>query len=180
MERALSLQNKQSNDTLLYIAEVKLKNGNITEYDFKQIELQALNTQYAYEDATKSYNESRQRLLTFLGIDSDNFDIEVPVFELPLSIDAHLVTTYVKKNNPFFKQQEIQRLEAEKSLFSTQLNNRLNGSINLNYGINQYAETFINAYRHGNQRQSLNIGFQIPVFQWGINKNRMRIAENTY
>ena len=180
MEKELALENKQNNDTLLYIAEVKLKNGNITEYDFKQIELQSLNTQYAYENATKNYTESRQRLLTFLGIDSDNFDIDIPFFELPLSIDAHLVTTYVKKNNPFFKQQEIQKMEAEKSLFSAKLSNRLNGTINLNYGINQYAETFIDAYRNGNQRQSLIIGFQIPVFQWGINKNKIRIAENTH
>ena len=180
MERELSLQNKLNNDTLLYIAKVKLKNGNITEYDYRQIELQSLNTQYAYENATKNYTESRQRLMTFLGIDNDNIDIDIPVFELPLSINAHLVITYVKKNNPFFKQQEIQKLEAEKSLFSAKLNNRLNGNINLNYGINQYAETLINAYRNGNQRQSLIIGFQIPVFQWGANKNRIRIAENTY
>jgi hypothetical protein len=39
MERALSLQNKLNNDTLLHIAEMKLRNGNITEYDFKQMEL---------------------------------------------------------------------------------------------------------------------------------------------
>ena len=180
MERALSLQNKLNNDTLLHIAEMKLRNGNITEYDFKQMELQFLNTQYAYEDATKKYVESRQRLMTFLGINDDSIDIDMPVFELPLSIDTHLVTTYVKKNNPFFKQHEIQKLEAEKSLFSTKLSNRLNGTINLNYGINQYAETFIDAYRHGNQRQSLIVGFQIPVFQWGVNKNRIRIAENNH
>ena len=159
MEKELALENKQNNDTLLHIAEVKLKNGNITEYDFKQIELQSLNTQYAYENGTKNYTESQQKLMTFLGINADSVDIGIPVFELPLSIDAHLVTTYVKKNNPFFKQQEIQKLEAEKSLFSTKLSNRLNGNINLNYGINQYAETFINAYRHGNQRQSLNPTF---------------------
>jgi len=180
MEKELALENKQNNDTLLYIAEVKLKNGNITEYDFKQIELQSLNTQYAYEDATKNYTESRQRLMTFLGINDDSIDIDIPFFELPLSIDANLVTTYVKKNNPFFKQQEIQKLEAEKSLFSAKLSNRLNGTVNLNYGINQYAETFTGAYRQGNQRQSLIVGFQIPVFQWGVNKNRIRIAENTH
>ncbi|MDD4697880.1 MAG: TolC family protein [Fermentimonas sp.] len=180
MERELSLQNKLNNDTLQHIAKVKLKNGIITEFDFKQIELQSLNTQYAYEDATKKYVESQQRLITFLGINDDSIDIDIPVFELPLSIDTHLVATYVKKNNSFFKQQEIQELEAEKSLFSAKLSNRLNGTINLNYGINQYAETFIDAYRHGNQRQSLIIGFQIPVFQWGLNKNRIRIAENTY
>jgi len=65
-------------------------------------------------------------------------------------------------------------------LFSAKLSNRLNGTINLNYGINQYAETFIDAYRYGNQRQSLIVGFQMPVFQWGVNKNRIHIAENTY
>ena len=156
MERELALKNKLNNDTLSHIAEVKLKNGIITEFDFKQIELQSLNTQYAFEEAIKNYTESLQRLLTFLGIDNDTFVIDIPVFELPLSIDMHIVEAYVKKNNPFFKQQEITKLESEKSLFSAKLSNQLNGTININYGINQYAETFADAYRQANQRQSLN------------------------
>ncbi|MDD3310311.1 MAG: TolC family protein, partial [Dysgonamonadaceae bacterium] len=60
------------------------------------------------------------------------------------------------------------------------LSNRFNGSISLNYGVNQYAETFAEAYRNGNTRQSVIVGFQIPVFQWGVNKNRIKIAENNY
>lgn len=180
MESDLALQNKHSNDTLLYIAKVKLDNGSITEYDFKQIELQSLNIQYAYDNATKNHIETQQRLFTFLGIESDNIDIVAPSFNLPIIIDVQSVFSYVKKNNPFLIQQEIQELEAEKSLFTTKNNSRFNGNINLNYGINQYAETFIDAYRHGNIRQSVIIGFQIPVFQWGINKNKVRIAENNY
>ena len=38
----------------------------------------------------------------------------------------------------------------------------------------------MDAYRNGNTRQSIVVGFQIPVFQWGINKNRIQIAENNY
>ncbi|MDD3901396.1 MAG: TolC family protein [Dysgonamonadaceae bacterium] len=65
-------------------------------------------------------------------------------------------------------------------MFSAKLSNRFNGSISLNYGVNQYAETFAEAYRNGNTRQSVIVGFQIPVFQWGVNKNRIKIAENNY
>lgn len=179
MERELSQKTKSSNDTLLNIAKVKLYNGNLTEYDYKQIELQSLNIQYAYENACKNYNESKQRLFTFLGID-DNTEITLPRFTLPLIIDANVAISYVYKNNPFTKQQEIQKLEAEKNLISVKLENRFNGNIVLNYGMNQFAESFVEAYRHGNSQQSVVIGFQIPIFQWGINKNRIRIAENAY
>ncbi|WP_240059106.1 TolC family protein, partial [Bacteroides uniformis] len=179
MDSELAIDIKQSNDTLLHIAEIKLRNGSITEYDYKQMELQSLNLQYMYENAVKHYAESIQKLFTFLGIEN-NAEITIPDFDLPLTIDARLVIYYVKKNNPISNQQEIQQLEEEKNLFSIKLKNRFNGNISLNYGINQYAETLADAYRHGNTRQSVIIEFQIPIFQWGINKNNIRIAKNNY
>lgn len=180
MESDLASQNRHVNDTLLNIGKIKLDNGHITEYDFKQIELQALNIQYASENATKKYIESQQRLITFLEIEYEGIDIVVPHFNLPTLIDSEVVASYVKKNNPFFVEQEIKRLESVKSFFTTKLSNRFNGNVSLNYGINQYAETLVEAYQHGNTRQSVMIGFQIPIFQWGINKNKIKIAENNY
>ena len=178
MEQDLALQTTQNYDTLLQLAHIKLDNGHITEYDLKQIELQSLNAQYTYENANKSYVEARERLSLFLGI--SDVDVTIPDFNVPLGIDIQNVMFYVELNNPFFKQQKIQKLEAERSLFSTKLSNRFNGNISLNYGVNQYAETFADAYRKGNTRQSIVVGFQIPVFQWGINSNRIKIAENNY
>ena len=140
MDSELAIDIKQSNDTLLHIAEIKLRNGSITEYDYKQMELQSLNLQYMYENAVKHYAESIQKLFTFLGIEN-NAEITIPDFDLPLTIDARLAIYYVKKNNPISNQQEIQQLEEEKNLFSIKLKNRFNGNISLNYGINQYAET---------------------------------------
>ena len=81
MSSELALQTKLSNDTLLHIARVKLDNGTITEYDYRQVELQCLNTQLSYEDAAKNYEASLRRLSTYLGI-SRRFDISVPSFNL--------------------------------------------------------------------------------------------------
>ncbi|MFK2249187.1 hypothetical protein ACIXLV_13860 [Bacteroides fragilis] len=61
-------------------------------------------------------------------------------------------------------------MEEEKNLFSIKLKNRFNGNISLNYGINQYAETLADAYRHGNTRQSVIIEFQIPIFSGASTK----------
>lgn len=178
MEQDLALQTTQNNDTLLQLARIKLDNGHITEYDLKQIELQLLNAQYAYDNASKNYTEAQERLAVFLGINPS--DISIPEFDVPIAIDTHSVLFYVRRNNPFSKQQEIQTLDAERSLFSAKLGNRFNGNVSLNYGVNQYADNFMDAYRNGNTRQSIVVGFQIPVFQWGINKNRIQIAENNY
>lgn len=178
MEQDLALQTTQNTDTLLKLAHIKLDNGYITEYDLKQIELQSLNTRYAFENARKNYIEAKEKLAVFLGI--EEIEVIIPEFDVPFTIEISTAMFYVERNNPFSKQQEIQTLEAERSLFSAKLSNRINGSISLNCGINQYAETFSEAYRNGNTRQSVVIGFQIPVFQWGINKNKIRIAENNY
>ena len=177
MECDRAFQTKTGNDTLLHIAKIKLENGSITEYDYNQIELQSLNAQYASEDAVRNYHESRQRLFTYLGIEGAA-EIAIPDFSMPPAMDAGIVGSYVEKNNPFSQQQEIEKMEAEKRLFSARMGTLFNGSISLNYGINQYAATFAEAYRHGNTRQSVVIGIQIPVFQWGINKNRLQMAKN--
>lgn len=76
--------------------------------------------------------------------------------------------------------QDIKMIKAEKALFSVRLNDSFNGNISLNYGLNQYAETFTGSYQQPNSRQSVSIGIQISIFQWGINKNRKQMAENTY
>lgn len=178
MERDLAQETMHNSDTLLQFARIKLDNGFITEYDLKQIELQSLNAQYAYENAQKSYIEEKDRLSVFLGIDS--IDVEIPDFNVPLSMDISTVMFYVERNNPFSKQQEIETLEAERSLFSAKLNNLLNGNISINYGVNQYAENFTDAYRNGNTRQSITVGFQVPIFQWGINRNNVQMAKNSH
>lgn len=129
MEQDLSLRNTQNNDTLLQLARIKLNSGQIIEYDLKQIELQSLNNHYAYENAQRNYIAAKERLAVFLRIDA--IEVEIPDLDVPLSIDTSVAMYYVEQNNPFLKQQEIQRLEVERDLFSAKLSNSFNGNISL-------------------------------------------------
>jgi outer membrane protein TolC len=178
MEQDLTLQTTQNNDILLQLAHIKLDNGYITEYDFKQMEFQSFNAQYAYENMSENFSAAQERLVVFWV--KSNPDVLFPYFDVPIAIDTHSVLFYVKQNNPFSKQQEIIDLEAKRILFSVKQKKRFNDNINLSYDVNQYAEIFMDAYSNGNIRQSLSVDFQIPVSQWGINRNRIQIAENNY
>lgn len=179
----LSYKNLQISDTLLTTSKALLDNGRFTEYDYHQMELQQLNNKYAFENSTKSYRKALRELITFLNkTEWADKDIEVlsPQFNLPLKIDEKLASLYARQNNPFVLTQEEKRLKAEQTLFTAKLNNRFNGNINISYGLNQHAEHLIDAYKRPDYAQGIMVGVQIPIFQWGINRNKLRIAKNNY
>ncbi len=181
LEADLTLNNMHANDTILRIGKIKLDNGYITEYDYKQIELQSLETEYVYRQALQKYDEALQNLKTYLEMDNHTlFSVCMPALELPDILDASLVKYWVCQNNPTLLEQEQKKLEAERLLFTAKLETHFNGNISLNYGLNQYADHFADAYRHANTQQSFTIGFQIPIWQWGINRNKRKIASNNY
>lgn len=180
--RKLAFKNINISDTLLMAGKVLWENGHFTEYDYKQVELQANNNQYVYENALKEYHKSLRQLWAFLGNKdgNDSASVITPEFSLPLSIDYAIAEKYVRKNSPFALSQETKRLEAEQALFNAKLSNRFNGNVNISYGLNQYADRFSDAYRNPDYSQGVVVGFQIPIFQWGISRNKIRMAKNVY
>ncbi|MBF0730371.1 TolC family protein [Bacteroides acidifaciens] len=182
LTKELALKNIQISDTLMKVSKALLEKGNLTEYEYKQAELQANNNLYIYETALKDWQNALRTLWTFLGKEEaiDSILVKAPIFSLPLEINFNTVNKYARQNSPFTLTQKIKRLEAEQTLFTTKLNNRFNGNIIISYGLNQYANRFSEAYRQPSHSQGVTIGFQIPIFQWGINRNKIRIAQNNY
>lgn len=179
----LSHKNLLISDTLLIASKALLDNGYFTEYDYRQMELQQLNNKYAFENSIKNYQKALRELSTFLNKTewiNKEIDILTPEFNLPLKIDEKLAIVYARHNSPFALSQEEKRLKAEQTLFTIKLNNRLNGNIKISYGLNQYSDHFLDAYKNPDYTQRVMIGVQIPIFQWGINRNKIRIAKNNY
>ena len=182
LEKAQSSANRQATDSLFRIAKVRYENKRITEADFKQIELQAINNEYLEENASKNFDDALQSLTTFLNM-TDNFRIiviETPEFTLPLEVSLEMVRLYVRENNPAMLNREIRRLEAEKNLYTSELQNRFNANINLSYGTNQYAKNIIDVYSSPSRQQGISVGFSIPFSMWGVSRNSARMAKNNY
>ena len=182
LEKTLSLSNRLSTDSLFSMAKVRYGNNRITELDFKQIALQATNNEYLEENAAKKYEDALRALFTYLGVSGnpDEAAVETPVFTMPLRILPEKVKYYIEKNNPALLNRDIRRLEAQKSLYSSELQNRFNANVNLSYGMNQYARNLASVYSNPSMQQSVSVGFSIPFSIWGINRNNAQIAKNNY
>lgn len=177
----VAIKNKEIADTLYRAGQSRFDNGDLTEPDFLQLELQVSNAGIELENAQKEYDSSLRKLLLCLDIQQEGrYTVSEPTLQLPSKLSYTQVKEHVQENSPTFLELSIKRTEAEQNLYSTQSQNRFNASLSLNYGLNQYAEEIINAYRHPLSQQSLSLTLQIPIFNWGINRNKNKIAENNY
>lgn len=172
-------QNLLTGDTLLYFAKIKLNNGLITKYEYNKIELQQLQSEQESTNKKRAYKEKILELCTELQI--GEIDVESPKeSELPVLLDSEKVLSLVHQNNPQYLNNEIQRKQAEYSRMQTINSLRFNGDVSLSYGMNQFGESLKTVYSHPGQRQSVSITLSFPVFQWGINNNKRKIANNDY
>ena len=166
-------------DSLLMHAKLRRDFGKITEYEYNIVELQQLDNQMALENSRHDYLRSIRLLeneLSLQGLELPQLSVE----EFPRHLDENDVMDMVNRNNPEYQRLEIERINAEYALHQAKVNNRFNANISLNFGLNQYAKTLIKAYRHLNQRQTISVSLSVPVFQWGINHNKLKIAQNEY
>lgn len=166
-------------DSLLMHAKLRRDFGKITEYEYNNVELQQLDNQMALENSRHDYLKSIRLLeneLSLQGLELPQLSVE----EFPRHLDENDVMDMVNRNNPEYQRLEIERVNAEYALHQAKVNNRFNANISLNFGLNQYAKTLIKAYRHLNQRQTISVSLSVPVFQWGINHNKLKIAQNEY
>lgn len=166
-------------DSLLMHAKLRRDFGKITEYEYNIVELQQLDNQMALENSRHDYLKSIRLLeneLSLQGLELPQLSVE----EFPRHLDENDVMDMVNRNNPEYQRLEIERVNAEYALHQAKVNNRFNANISLNFGLNQYAKTLIKVYRHLNQRQTISVSLSVPVFQWGINHNKLKIAQNEY
>lgn len=179
LQYEISLQNLAVGDTLLRLAKAKYDGGIITQYDYNQVELRQLQVEQASVEHRRSYAARVADLELELGL--QDMDVEQPEgTELPMQMDYSVVLAAVSQNNPQYLATELHRKEAEYNRDKTLADLRFNGNVSLSYGLDQYGETFQDVYRHPNQRQSISITLSFPVFQWGINHNKRRMAKNEF
>jgi hypothetical protein len=166
-------------DSLIEHAKISKDVGKITEYEYNQIQIQQLDNKSIFGKSQYAYKSS----IRLLENELLSYDIEVEDFSttsLPTNIDGETVLKLAYKNNPQFQELEIERINAEYMSHITKISNRFNADISLSYGFNQYAPTFKGAYCQPGKQQTASITLNVPIFQWGVSRNKIKIAQNEH
>ncbi len=168
---------KLSSDTLLNVSRLALQHGRITDYEFNQVELECAESEHAVIQTRASYEEALRAIQSFLCCSSplvlsDSLSVDFP------KISADEVLRYAMENNPEMLNREYTVLQARYQSWQTKRENRLQGNISIDYGVNRYASSFSAAYRHPENRQNISVSLTFPLFDWGIGHNKIRMARN--
>lgn len=174
----IAAQNLDQAQKLYEVAKEKRDMGRISKNDLLQMELNLLNAKTAMIDCESTLKSNMFQLNTFLDLDLDTkIEAEIPVDvpDVPIAYDDALERALA--NNQFSKKMLRYQLEADYQVARAKGAQReINLFAQLGYtGTNQDLN---GAYSHLKDNQVIEIGFEIPLVDWGRRKGQVKVAES--
>lgn len=174
----IAVQNLENSERLYEVAKEKREMGRISQNDLLQMELNLLNARTDMTDCESSLKSNMFQLRSFLDYD-ENVDIEpeipLDVPEVEIGFDDALVKAL--DNNRFAKQMVRRQLEADYNVAKAKGAQR---EINLfaQVGYTGTDHTLKGGYNNLKSNQVVEIGFEIPLVDWGRRKGQVKVAES--
>lgn len=175
----IATKNFANNDTLYRIAEGRYQLGTIAENELLQMELSFLNAGTALNQANIDLEVRKFRLRSFLGY-NEAVDIELIVPNLipDVTIDFGRALLEANNNNPEVMEMERNLLEAEQNVALAKSRKGIQASLFALYGLSKNAESLDDVYVNPEDQQRLQIGFEIPILDWGLGRGRYKMAQS--
>ncbi|HEY8933684.1 MAG TPA: TolC family protein, partial [Cyclobacteriaceae bacterium] len=172
----ISTFNLANNDTIYKIEQGRYNIGTTSLDKLLQVELQLLRSRQDVAQARLDLQTSSLQLRTFIGLkDGEEFRLimpeEVPLFDVLVDDALH----YAKQNRADYIAFERRRIEAERDVAQAK-GNRFSTSLNASYGLNNTAPNANGLYESPQKQQTVNVGFNIPILNWGRNHAMMQTA----
>ena len=174
----IALKNKENNDMLYQIGEARSKMGKLSRDELLQLKLAALNAGKALAQSDLYVEGAMLRLNYFIG-DKRNTPIELLLPEELAVFDINMQTAIKEARENKYQTVEFRRtlLEARKEVSRAHGENGLNANLFATFGLTNRAMDLPGIYRNAVDQQTLQIGFQIPIVDWGRSSARVKTAE---
>ncbi|WP_196890424.1 TolC family protein [Aureivirga marina] len=175
----IASKNMSNQDTLFQIAKGRFKIGTIAENELLQMELSKLNAENEVTNAELQLKLARQNFSRYLGLENAEFELDFPEKLNHFNVDEQTALEYARNNRKAVLDFRKRRLEAERNLAREKGSNVLEFNLSGNIGTNSQANEFNRLYEPDNFSQSQNVSLRlgIPLFDWGVRKSKVKIAQ---
>lgn len=175
---SIARQNLVSAEKLYEVALEKRKMGRISKNDLLQMELNLLDSRTAMTDCESAFKNSMFQLITFLDFgEGTSIEADVPANVPLVEISYADALEKAENNNSFSKNMMRLQLEADYEVAKAKGKQR---EINLfaQIGYTGADRTFAGSYSNMRSNQIVEIGFRIPIVDWGRRKGQVKVAES--
>ena len=174
----IAKQNLENAEKLYEVAKAKRRMGQISENDVLQLKLNMLNAQSTLTDYESSLKSNMFQLRSFLAL-GENEELE-PI--LPDTLPSMLVNYQdalekALANNSFAHNIRRRQLEADYEVAKAKGNLR-QISLFAQVGFTGTDQTFKGAYDPLKDNQVVEVGFRIPLLDWGKRRGQVKVAQS--
>ncbi len=175
----IARKNYANNDTLYQIAKGRYQLGTIAENELLQFELTFLNSDTDLNQAIIDLELRKARLRSFLGFNERiSVQLVLPTDVPDIELDYARTLEEAKTNNPEIIDMELQILEAERQVAEARSQKGLRADLFAQIGLSNNAINLEDAYGNLTSQQRVEVGFQVPLLDWGQGKGRLRMAQS--
>lgn len=175
---SIAEQNLATAEKLYAVAKEKRKMGQISENDLLQMEINMLDAQSSLTDCQSTLKSNMFTLRAFLDLDEDVEIVPVVPENVPKAeITYGDALDRALANNKFAKNMRRRQLEADYEVAKAKGNLR---EINLFLQVG-YTGTDMrmgDAYSRLKGNQLAQVGFSIPLLDWGRRRGKVKVAES--
>lgn len=168
--------NLANNDTIYKIEQGRYNIGTTTKDKLLQAELQLLRSRQDVTSARINLQNSKLDLRSYIGLkENDEFELVLPE-EIPtLQVEADEAIQRARDNRADFVAFERRKIEADREVAQAR-GQRFQINLTASYGLNNSGNVIGDVYDSPLSQQRVNVGFNVPVLDWGRNRARMRTA----
>ena len=175
IQLGIAEKNVANNDTLYKVAEGRFNLGRIAENELLQLELALMNARQNLAQSQLQLESGLLALRVQLGL-TDNAPVALVVpDQIPqFSVNQDSALAQARRNRSQMVGFERQVLEARAEVAQARGETGLTADLQANFGLTQQAGTLPGLYTRPQDQQSVSLGFQIPLVDWGRTRSRTR------
>lgn len=163
------------------IIKDKVDEDLIAREELFQAELNLASARSTVNSRVISLENSKDNLKKTLGMALDEDIVTIAQIDSVkmVDIDVNKAVENALNTRLELRQREIQTELLEFQMIRTKAQNEFKGSINASLGIMGDNEKFGNIYQNPTNNPSVQVSFNVPIFDWGEKKNRIKAQETS-
>ncbi|GHT62203.1 membrane protein [Bacteroidia bacterium] len=166
-------------DTLYIFAQGRYNIGTITENEMLQLEINKLNEESNRLNAQLSVDDCMEALRAYLGIKNALPITVIVENDIPLgNVNLAEAMQYTMENSPDILSMKLQKLNSDSQVANAKASTGLKADLYMQLGLAQTGVNLENAYREPLNQQYVEVGFRLPILDWGRGKGQVQVAKS--
>ena len=172
------VENYNDRKKLFKIAQKRYALGTTTQSEILQLELSLLNAEMQINTDILDLDIQRFNLCSYLGIKQHALVELIEPLDVPqIEVNASTVLEKAYQNSSYLAENKLKLLESRRALAQAKSTKGLQADFRANIGFSQSDDNFPGAYRHLRDREVVGISFRMPIFDWGLSKGKVKMAQ---